>query len=249
MNVCLSKAFDKYQNIILIGDLKIDINIQNYDIHHFLSDLYDSYDLTNMVKEKTCFMSQQGSSIDIISTNKPKSFFKSYTIETGLSDHHKMIITFLRNHNSIKLKPKNIIYRDVKNMDFDKFEDDIKNIPIDELCRFPDPFEGYTTLFKSILDRHALIKLKIIRGNNKRFINKELSKALKEKSRINNKTNKWGSRENYRELQEIKKKCKYLTFKAEKYHIEKVLSKGFLTNKDFWKHFGPAYQKNTLILI
>ena len=30
------------------------------------------------------------------------------------------------------------------------------------------------------------------------------------------------------------------TFKAEKDHIEKVLSKGFLTNKDFWKHFGPA---------
>ena len=112
-----------------------------------------------------------------------------------------MIITFLRNHNSIKLKPKNIIYRDVKNMDFDKFEDDIKNIPIDEHCRCPDPFEGYTTLFKSILDRHAPIKTKTIRGNNKRFINKELSKALKEKSRIKNKTNKWRSRENYRELQ------------------------------------------------
>ena len=109
-------------------------------------------------------MSQQGSSIDIISTNKPKSFFKSYTIETGLTDHHKMIITFLSNHNSIKLKPKNIIYRDVKNMDFDKFEDDIKNIPIDELCRFPDPFEGYTTLFKSILDRHAPIKNKNNKG-------------------------------------------------------------------------------------
>ena len=46
-----------------------------------------------------------------------------------------------------------------------------------------------------------------------------LSKALKEKSRIKNKTNKWRSRENYRELQEIKKKCKYLTFKAEKDHI------------------------------
>ena len=240
MNVCLSKAFDKYQNIVLIGDLNIDVNIQNHDTNHFLSDLYDSFDLTNMVKEKTCFMSQLGSSIDIISTNKPKSFFKSYTIETGLSDHHKMIITFLRIHNSIKLKSKNIVYRDVKNMDFEKFENDVKNIPIDELHRFPDPFEGYTTFFKSILDRHAPIKTKIIRGNNKRFMNKELSKALKDKSRIKNKFNKWRSRENYRELQEIKKKCKYLTFKAEKDHIERVLSKGFLTNKDFWKHFGPA---------
>jgi hypothetical protein len=71
-------------------------------------------------------------------------------------------------------------------------------------------------------------------------MNKELSKALKDKSRIKNKANKWRSRENYLKLQEIKKKCKYLVFKAEKEHLEKVLSNGYMTNKEFWKHFGPA---------
>ena len=79
-------------------------------------------------------------------------------------------------------------------------------------------------------------------------MNKELSKALKDKSRIKNKFNKWRSRENYRELQEIKKKCKYLTFKAEKDHIERVLSKGFLTNKDFGNILDLHYRKNTQTL-
>ena len=78
------------------------------------------------------------------------------------------------------------------------------------------------------------------RGNNKPFMNLELTKAIKTKSRIRNKYNKWKSRENYLDLQQIKKKCKYLTFKAEKEHFEKILSKGIITNKEFWKKVAPA---------
>ncbi len=71
-------------------------------------------------------------------------------------------------------------------------------------------------------------------------MNLELTKAIKEKSRIKNRYNKWKSRENYIKLQEIKKKCKYLTFKAEKEHFEKILSKGIITNKEFWEKVAPA---------
>ena len=69
-------------------------------------------------------------------------------------------------------------------------------------------YTGFVTLFKSIVDRHAPIKKKILRGNNKPFMNLELSKAIKDKSRIRNKYNKWRSRENYLKWQNIKKKCK-----------------------------------------
>ena len=39
-------------------------------------------------------MSVEGSNIDLILTNKPRSFYKTNTIETGLSDHHKLIVSF-----------------------------------------------------------------------------------------------------------------------------------------------------------
>ena len=87
---------------------------------------------------------------------------------------------------------------------------------------------------------YAPIKKKTIRGNNKPFMNSELTKAIKTKSRIRNKYNKWKSRENYLDLQQIKKKCKYLTFKAEEEHFEKILSKGIITEKEFWKKVAPA---------
>ena len=206
INITLSKAINKYENILFIGDLNIDLNILNHDKKHFLKDLCDVFDLTNMIKDKTCFMSTEGSSIDVMLTNKPRSFYKTTTIETGLSDHHKLILTFLRSHHIFKQKSKNIMYRDIKNMNKEDFKNDILNLPLDELNRFSDSLTGFVTLFKSIVDRHAPIKNRIVRGNNKPFMNLELSNAIKQKSKIRNKYNKWRSRENYLEWQNSKKK-------------------------------------------
>ena len=87
---------DRNQNILFIGDLNIDLNLPNNDKKNFLSDLCDIFDLTNMVKDKICFMSAQGTSIDVMLTNKPRSFYNTIPIETGLSDHHKLIVIYLK---------------------------------------------------------------------------------------------------------------------------------------------------------
>ena len=108
INSTLSKAMHEYENILFVGDLNIDINLPKNDKNNLLGNLCDVFDLTNMIKDKTCFMSQQGSSIGAMLTNKPRLFYKSTPIETGLSNHHKLVVTYLRSHNSLKLKPKNI---------------------------------------------------------------------------------------------------------------------------------------------
>ena len=56
------------------------------------------------------------SSIDLILTNKFRSFQNSLTLETGLSDHHKLTTTVMRSFFP-KQAPLHIIYRDFKNYD------------------------------------------------------------------------------------------------------------------------------------
>ena len=102
------------------------------------------------------------------------------------------------------------MYRDTKNLDNDSFLNDIKNINLDELSRYEDPFKGFSTLYKCVVDRHCPIKSKKIRGNYQHFMNHELRKAIKDRSKIRNKYNKWKSRENYLDFQNIKNKCKSL---------------------------------------
>ena len=54
------------------------------------------YDLSNLVKEPTCFNnSDNPSCIDLFGTNRPKFFQSLMTMGTGISDFHKMVIKVL----------------------------------------------------------------------------------------------------------------------------------------------------------
>ena len=59
--------------------------------------ILSQFDVKNIVKGKTCFKSiTNPSCIDLFITNKPLSFQNTNTLSTGLSDHHKMVITVLK---------------------------------------------------------------------------------------------------------------------------------------------------------
>ena len=49
-----------------------------------------------MVKKPTCFKLQDGTLIDVMLTNRSRSFLKSRNFEIGLSDCHKLIVSILR---------------------------------------------------------------------------------------------------------------------------------------------------------
>ena len=96
--------------------------------NHF-SDLNDTYNISNLVKLATCFTSSKGTLLDVLLTNKPKSFQKTFVCETGLSDCHKLVATIFRS-TFIKLPPKVVKYRSYKNFDENKFCHDLDQIPI-----------------------------------------------------------------------------------------------------------------------
>ena len=99
----------KYGNMILIGDFNVEINQPS------MKSFWDSYTLTSLIKESTCYKNLQNPScIDLILTNIPCSFQNSYVVETGLSDFHKMTVTVMKITYE-KLKPKIKKNRDYKN--------------------------------------------------------------------------------------------------------------------------------------
>ena len=67
-----------------------------------------------------------------------------------------------------------------------------------------------------LINKHAPLKTKFLRGNNAPFMTKQLRKAIMNRSRLTNKYNKWKSRENFLKLEESRKIVKELTFSAKK---------------------------------
>ena len=53
--------------------------------------------------------------MDLILINKPQSFQIANVTDTGVSDCHKLITTFMKCYIS-RLKPKNVHYRSYKNL-------------------------------------------------------------------------------------------------------------------------------------
>ena len=52
-------AVNKYDNIILAGDLNVDMDIPEKDVKGYMSDIYDTFDLTNLINKKTCLQSEK----------------------------------------------------------------------------------------------------------------------------------------------------------------------------------------------
>ena len=70
-----------------------------------------TYDLRSLIKVPTCYKNPvKPSCIDLLLTNRPKSFQNSSVLETGLSDFYKMTVTVMKTAFE-KLKPRVSYFR------------------------------------------------------------------------------------------------------------------------------------------
>ena len=188
-----------------------DININTLNDHangiNYFNNMCDTFDLINLIKTNTCFTKTSSSSLDVILTNKPKSFVHTSTIETGISDCHTVIATMSRAHVT-RLNPIKIHYRSYKSFNPFVFIDEIKNMANEELNGNADEmYDNFVTKFDHILSKHAPVKSKLLRGNHKPFITVDQSKAIKTRSRLKTKFIKNKTDENWQAYKRQRNKC------------------------------------------
>ena len=239
LNNTLSKAMNSYENILVIGDLNIDVSNPEKDTNNLLSDFIDTFSLFHLIDKKTCFKNVSGTTIDIMLTNRPHCFQKSATVVTGLSDFHRMVISCLKTTFK-KIPPRKIIYRDYKNFDSFNFLHDLDQEMIKgHFYNACDSYKSFSDIFRNIADKHAPQKEKLIRGNNAPFMTKEVRKAIMTRSRLRKKYLDWPSRENYTIWKKQKNKCKKLCRKAKQNYFKKITEKDLNGNKKFWQFVKP----------
>ena len=232
----LDKLLPKYENILILGDLNSTVSEKH------LNEFCQMYNLENLIKVPTCFKSTENpSSIDVMLTNKKLSFQNSMTLETGLSDHHKMIITVLKRYFK-KNDPITINYRDFKSFDGLQFRNElIKNLESFENLNIDD----FKNIFMTLLDHYAPAKKKIVRGNNAPFMNKILSKAFMHRSRLKNVYHKNPSEGNKASYNKYRNYCVSLLKKEKKKYYNNLDLKMFDDNRKFWQRIKPLFSEKT----
>ena len=116
----LDKFLPQYENLLLLGDFNSEMSEEN------MKDFCETYNLTNLITDPTCFKSLDNPSrIDVMLTNRSGCFENSTTLETGLSDCHKMAVTVMKKYFR-KRDPITVIYRDYRSFDGEVSRNELK---------------------------------------------------------------------------------------------------------------------------
>ena len=234
LTTSLNQATNKYGSIIVMEDLNIDTIKNGSETNHSLSHLCDTFSLGNLISSSTCFKSLPGTSIDVFLTNRTRSFHNTAVTETGINDNHKLKTSFFQSHFQ-QIPPKKIEYRNYKKFDVTRFIRDLEQEIIEgEIYKYNnDMYSTFCDVFRSVLNRHAPLERKIIRGNQGPFMTKQLSKTIMNRSKLRNGYIKWPSRENFLDYKKAKNTCNNLNKFAKKSYFDKVTSKRFMSNIAF----------------
>ena len=228
----LSKLLDfysnTYDNILVLGDFNMEPNKSP------MKSLIDSHNLYNMINKPTCFKSLTGTCIDLMLTNKKYSFKNTQTFETGESDFHNMIYTMFKT-TFVKLSPKSLKYRCYKNFEKAAFDIDLQN----ELNILNDPgnYSSFENTLNKVLNKHAPYKFKLVRGNNKPFINRDLRKAISTRTRLKNIADRTKNPSDIERYKKQRNFVKVLNFKTKRNFYRNLKPENLDMNKYFWKTF------------
>ena len=237
----LSRVIDvysrKYDKIVIMGDFNLEPTDEP------IESLCNTYNLYNLVKEKTCFKGPP-KCYDLILTNCKYNFQSTMAVTSGFSDFHKMTLTVLKTE-FVKADPIQIKYRDYKNYCSSNFNKELKE-KLNRDCTSLTDYNKFQSILCEVLDKHAPQKKKYLRANNSSFMTKELRKMIMNRSRCKNIFFKNKTVENWEKYRRLRNDCVKLTNKVKKEYFRNLDIRSVNDNKKFWKIVKPNFsEKNS----
>ena len=158
------------------------------------------------------------------------------TLETGLSDFHKMTLTVMKVFYK-KQKPTINTYRSYKIFSNEVFIADVQK-RISQAASENSDFEF--DLFKAVLNeaiqKYASIKQRYVRANQAPFINETIDKEIMKRSRLRNKFLKTKSDIDRKAYNKQRDLCVSLIRREKKNFFDNISIRDITDNKK--KHFG-----------
>jgi hypothetical protein len=242
----LSHVYDslinKGKEIILLGDLNIDM----LDTENALcNQLCDIYDLENLISEPTCYKKPEGSLLDPILVRNKKRFKKSINVFCGYSDYHNLVGCITKLHVTPP-KPLRVTYRNLKDFNEMAFKEHVSQIPFHMCSIFDDvndQFWAKNLLFSEVLNEHAPLKERAIKEEHMPYMNSKLRKEMYKRNMLKNK-----------HLKDRSNPIKWLLYRQQRNKVTGIRRnaiKEFFMSKckpgasprDFWNAVGPFLSK------
>ena len=236
----LDRIFIKYENVILMGDLNIDLLNNNFSSDFM--DIINSFDMTNLVNVPTCYKSVDNPSlIDLMVTNKHKFIKTTGTLDTGLSDFHRLTYLVLKVHRPKATKYVST-YRAFKGVNHSEFVESLSHCPFQIMDMFSDPDDQhyvFNSLFNEVVDQYYPIKTRVHKRKPPPYMTKPYRTAIYKKSHLDNVRKQFPSSKTFEEWRIHRNKCVKLCNSAIRDHLARKCSEGAKGGRQFWQAVGP----------
>ena len=238
----ISKVLDffigNYVNFLIVRDLNSEITESS--IHDFCN----SYNMHILCHKSICYKNpKKPSCIDLSLTNSPKSFQNTQTIEMGLSDFHKLVVTILKMYLPNN-QPKVVTYRDYKNFDNSRFSEELLS-EIKKLAPLNKNISIFHNVCIEVLEKYAPEKRKCIRANEANFKDSKLNHAIMLSSKLRNEFLKSRSNKDREAYKKQRNLCVSLLCQIEKDYFKTLDIKSVTDNKMFWKTVAPLFSNKS----
>ena len=239
-NVC-EEIFDKYDNVIIIGDLNFNMNSTNT-----LSQICPTFNLTNIIKDPTCYKSNEPTLIDVMLVSKRRKYLKGFSINIGISDFHNLIGGVLRLNAPVP-KQKVVYSRKLSDINYDSVRLELAEMNLMETLLSKQDvnasFDILQAAIVTLLDKHAPKKRKIIKLNDFPCMTKKLKKAILIRNQYRNKFFKHRSSYFLALYRKHRNLVTLLKREETKKYFEDKCKNG-TSNKDFWNTVKPFFSKS-----
>ena len=95
------------------------------------------------------------------------------------------------------------------------------------------------TLYSEVVDKHAPLKHRVLRGNQASFMTRGLSKQIMIRSRLRNKFNQHKTAQNWNAYKSQRNKCLSMRRKSVKKHFCSLCDENGVPHKKFWDAVQP----------
>ena len=170
-------------------------------------------------------------------TNQKYKHKFSQTFETGFSDFHKMIYTMLKT-TFTKLPPKIKFYRSKKNFNETQFNEELFEKLHNSTTGI---YQVFQNSFEQVLNKHLPLKKKVLRGNHKPWVTKELRKQISIRSRLRNIANRTGDPSDINSFKNQRNFVNMIRKSAQKNYFKSLNPKKLNMSRTFFNTFKPFF--------
>jgi hypothetical protein len=241
LSTITDKCFLQCKTVFIIGDINVDCKNDN----HALMDMFQAFDLCNVIKEPTCFKSVSNPSlVDVILTNTPNRVMSHLNVNIDISDFHNIVCVATRMH-APKSEKRTITYRSYRNMNDENFIIDLASAPF-QVCDIFDDVDDkvwfYNAVLSDVIDQHAPLKEKKLTCTQVPYMNGELRKAINVKAMLRRKFNRYPSSAAWAKYKMQRNRVTNLKRRSMNKYFKDRCSKMKENNgKEFWETISPFF--------